>query len=413
MNNISMLFALVLLLTSSSVTIRISEWRGPSRTGVYNESNLLKVWPPEGPKELWSINNIGNGFGSPVFADDNFYITGEIDSTEILFSYNLKGEKQWQTSLGKEWMKSFPGSRSAPTIVDDLIYVGTGLGNLFCVYRANGKIVWSKDLTVDFIGVLPLHGHSESALIEGEKIFWNAGGKNYNVIALNRFNGKLIWSNKGLGERSAYNSPKLIELPSRKILVTFSMYHLMGFDIATGNLLWSHEQDNYPPEKRLPGYGDTHSNTVLYDKGSIYYAAGDGNCGVKLKLSDDGSKITQIWRNKGFDSFMGGIVKIGDYLYGCGTATPDLRSINAATGQLTDSLKVGTGAVISADNMLYYYNQKGDMMLLSYNKGKIQKVSSFRIREGNLQHFSHPVIYKGVLYQRHGNTLMAFDIHKN
>jgi outer membrane protein assembly factor BamB len=187
----------------------------------------------------------------------------------------------------------------------------------------------------------------------------------------------------------------------------------MGFDIATGNLLWSHEQDNYPPEKRLPGYGDTHSNTVLHDNGSIYYAAGDGNCGVRLKLSEDGSKITQIWRNKCFDSFMGGIVKIGDYIYGCGTATPDLRSINASTGLLTDSLKVGTGAVISADNMLYYYNQKGDMMLLSYNKGKIQKVSSFRIKEGNLQHFSHPVIYKGVLYQRHGNTLMAFDIHKN
>jgi outer membrane protein assembly factor BamB len=413
MKNISILFALILLLTSSSGTTRISEWRGPDRTGVYNESNLLKVWPPEGPKELWAINIIGNGFGSPVFADDNFYITGEIDSTEILFSFNLKGEKQWQTSLGKEWMKSFPGSRSAPTIVDDLVYVGTGLGDLFCVNRANGKIIWSKDLISDFNGVLPLHGHSESALIEGEKIFWNAGGKDYNVVAMNRFNGRLIWSNKGLGERSAYNSPKLIELPSRKILVTFSMYHLMGFDIVTGTLLWSHEQDNYPPEKRLPGYGDTHSNTILYDNGSIYYAAGDGNCGVRLKLSDDGSKITQIWRNKGFDSFMGGIVKIGDYIYGCGTATPDMRSINASTGLLTDSLKVGTGAIISADNMLYYYNQKGDMMLLSYSQGKIQKVSSFRIKEGNLQHFSHPVIYKGVLYQRHGNTLMAFDIHKN
>ena len=98
MKNISIPFVLILLLTSSSVTTRTSEWRGPGRTGVYNESNLLKIWPTEGPKELWAVNNIGNGFGSPVFADDNFYITGEIDSTEILFSFNLKGEKQWQTS---------------------------------------------------------------------------------------------------------------------------------------------------------------------------------------------------------------------------------------------------------------------------------------------------------------------------
>ena len=194
--------------------------------------------------------------------------------------------------------------------------------------------------------------------------------------------------------------------------MTFSAYHLMGLDIETGNLLWAHEQDNYPLDKRTPGNGDTHSNTVLYESGSIYYTAGDGNCGVKLNLSDDGSKITEVWRNKGFDSFMGGIVKIGDYLYGSGTVKPDLRAINATTGLLTDSLKVGSGALISADNMLYYYTQKGEMILLNYNQGKIEKVSSFRIQKGTAQHFSHPVIHKGVLYQRHGNVLMAFDIRK-
>lgn len=413
MKKIPILFALVLLLTSSSGPTRTYEWRGRDREGIYYESNLLKSWPVEGPKELWSIKNIGNGFVSPVFTEENFYITGEVDSMEILFSFNLRGEKQWQTTLGKEWVKSYPGSRSASTIVDDLIYVGTGLGNLYCINRSNGKIIWSKDLAVDLNGALPLHGHSESALIEEEKIFWTTGGKVNNVVALNRFNGKLIWSNKGFGERSAYNSPKLIELPLRRIVVTFSAYHIMGIDADTGNLLWSQLQDNYPPEKRLPGYGDTHCNTVLYEKGSIYYVAGDGNCAVKLKLSDDGTKITEVWRNKRFDSFMGGVVKIGDFLYGCGTAKPDLRSLNASTGMLTDSLRIGSGAIIAADNMLYYYTQKGDMMLLGYNHGKIEEISSFRIKEGNLQHFSHPVIHEGILYQRHGNTLMAFDIHKS
>ena len=82
------------------------------------------------------------------------------------------------------------------------------------------------------------------------------------------------------------------------------------------------------------------------------------------------------------------------------------------TGVITDSLKVGSGAVISADNMLYYYTQKGEMILLNCNQGKLEKVSSFRIKKGTAQHFSHPVINKGILYQRHGNVLMAFDIRK-
>jgi len=380
--------------------------------GIFQESDLRKEWPASGPKEIWAIDNFGNGFVSPVFTEESFLITGTIDSVTSLYCYNLKGEKQWQTSLGKEWMTTHPGSRSGPTIVDDLIYVGTGMGNLFCLRRDNGKIVWSKDLKVDFNGALPLHGHSEAALVDGEKVFWTTGGKVNNVVALNRFTGKLIWSNKGFGERSAYNSPKLIELPARHILVTFSAYHMMGFDTETGKMLWAHEQDNYPLVKRTPGYGDTHCNTLLYENGSIYYEEGDGNCGVKLNLSDDGTKITEVWRNKEFDGYMGGIVKIGDYIYGCATLRPELLAIDANTGRLTDSLRIGTGALIAAGDMLYYYTQKGDMMLISYDSGKMKKISSFRITKGTGQHFSHPVIHNGTLYQRHGKVLMAFDIRK-
>jgi outer membrane protein assembly factor BamB len=412
MSYIIILLAIILQGSKPADKLNIYEWRGKDRTGIYYESNLLKKWPSEGPEEIWSIDNIGKGFVSPVFDDNKFYITGEIDSMTILFCFDLKGEKQWQTILGKEWMKSHPGSRSAPTIVDDLIYVGTGMGNLYCLDRLNGKIVWSIDLIRDFNGILPLHGHSEAALIDDNKVFWTTGGKENNIVALNRFSGKLIWTSKGFGERSAYNSPKLIRLPSRNILVAFSAYHLMGFDAETGKLLWSQEQDNLPLDKRTLGNGDTHSNTVLYDHGAIYYEEGDGNCGVKLSLSDKGTKINEVWRNKNFDGFMGGIVKIGDYLYGSGTLSPYLFSINTTSGKMTDSLRVGSGAIITADNMIYYYTQKGDMMLISYDNGKIEKVSSFKITKGTSQHFSHPVIYKGVLYQRHGSVLMAFNILK-
>jgi outer membrane protein assembly factor BamB len=401
-----------LLLTSASDRSAIYEWRGIDRTGIYRESDLLKSWPEKGPEELLTIEGIGNGFASPVFTERNFYITGETDSVSIIYCYDLTGKKIWQTTLGREWVKTTRGSRSCPTVTDKNIYVGTGMGDLYCLDRQSGKIIWKKDNSREFQGILPLHGHSEAPLISGDKVFWTPGGKEFNVIALNRFTGKLLWKNKGFEERSGYNSPKLIELTGKKILVTFSAYHLMGIDTENGKLLWSHEQDNYPLEKRTPGNGDTHANTVLYEDGSIYYAAGDGNCGVKLSLSDDGNTIRQVWRNPGFDSFMGGIVKAGDYIYGCSTLTPDIRSINANTGALTDSLRIGSGAVIAADNMLYYYNQKGEMMLLSYNEGKISKVSSFKITKGTNQHFSHPVIHNGVLYQRHGNVLMAYDIRK-
>ena len=109
---------------------------------------------------------------------------------------------------------------------------------------------------------------------------------------------------------------------------------------------------------------------------------------------------------------MGGIVKIGNYLYGSGTTKKQLKAIDASSGQLTDSLKVGSGAVIAADDMLYYYNQKGELKLLSYNEGKMQEISSFKVTNGTKEHFEHPVIYRGVLYQRRGTMLMAYDIKR-
>ena len=187
---------------------------------------------------------------------------------------------------------------------------------------------------------------------------------------------------------------------------------MMGFDAKTGEMLWSHEQDNTPLDKRTPGIGDTHSNTVLFDNGSIFYAEGDGNCGVRLNLSPDGRSISEIWRNTGFDSYMGGILKLGNYLYGSGTAHPGLYSVNASTGAIVDSLALGSGALISADDMLYFYSQKGDMNLISNIEGDLAKVNSFRIKKGTGQHFSHPVVYKSVLYQRHGQVLTAYDIRK-
>lgn len=403
-------FLLLQLLSCSSSQAEISEFRGPDRSGIYRDQGLLKEWPLEGPREIWSLENLGRGYGSPVFAEDRFYITGEVDSLAMLYCYTLEGERLWQTSLGKEWVSSFPGSRSAPTLVDDLLYIGTGIGNLFCVNREDGSIAWSRDFAEDFQGQYPLHGHSEAAVVQGDRVFWTPGGPTHNVVALDRLTGELIWSHPGFGEYSAYNPGKHIVHNGRDLFVTFSAYHLMGFDADSGELLWWQEQFGVSPEKRGLGYGDTHANAVVYQDGSIYYAAGDGNKGVRLDLSEDGTEITEAWRNERFDSFMGGLVKLGSHLYTSGTATQFLLSIDSATGILSDSLKAGQGALIAADQMLYYYNQRGDMKLISCQEGILKEVSSFKITKGSGQHFSHPVIYRGVLYQRHGDTLMAFDI---
>ena len=40
------------------------QWRGPDRTGVSKETGLLKKWPEQGPKLLWTFKNAGESFSS-------------------------------------------------------------------------------------------------------------------------------------------------------------------------------------------------------------------------------------------------------------------------------------------------------------------------------------------------------------
>ncbi|MEX2370764.1 MAG: PQQ-binding-like beta-propeller repeat protein [Bacteroidales bacterium] len=411
MRYVIILSLIILISCNNNRQTEITGFRGPDRSGIYNEPGLFDSWPEVGPEEIFFTDSIGEGYGSPVIVDELIYVTGTRDSTAILFCIDMTGHHVWQLELGKEWIKNYPGSRSTPTIAGDLLYVGSGYGNLYCIDLETRSISWSKNMESDFNGILPMFGHSESPVVLDEKVFWTAGGKVHNVVVLNRFTGALIWSAPGYGERSAYNQPSVITLASgRSIFVTFTAYHLLGLDTDTGELLWSHLQDNTSPSERKKGIGDTHANPVLFENNNLYYAAGDGNCGVKLSINSEGTKISEVWRNTHFDSYMGGIIKSGDYLYGSGTRTPRLKSVHAETGIITDSLSIGSGVVIATDSMIYYYSQKGMMHLVSYNEGILEPVSAFRIARGTREHFSHPLIHKGVLYVRRGNALCGYRI---
>ena len=100
---------------------QIIQWRGPKRDGFFNESGLMKSWPAEGPQMILKVEKLGKGYSSPVVANKTIYISGMIDTLDYLSAVDFQGKIKWQAPYGRSWSKSFPDTRSTPTVEGDRI----------------------------------------------------------------------------------------------------------------------------------------------------------------------------------------------------------------------------------------------------------------------------------------------------
>lgn len=392
-------FALVALTVSAQDNI---QWRGTDRSGVYKESGLLKAWPEKGPAMLWHYEGLGEGHSSVAIATDKAYLTGMADGKGYLYVFDLNGKLLNKKMYGPEWTVSYSGPRGTVTINDGMIYLISGLGDLYCFDQTSLNVVWQKNILKDYNAGNIEWGINEAPLIIGDKLIATPGGKEHNVIALNKKNGQLIWSSPGEGDLSAYCSPLYIADQQVPLIVTMTADHILGIDAATGKKLWSHEQKNRY---------SIHANTPVYGDNQILCTSGYGTGSSMLRLINGGRNVELAWYAKELDNRIGAMVKVGNYVYGSGDNNRYWFCVDWKTGAIKYKEKgLAMGTVVAADGLLFCYTDRGDMIQAKATPEKMDITGRFPITLGTEQHWAHPVIYKGVLYVRHGNSLMAYNI---
>ncbi len=143
---------IILGLTLAGTAQTTSEWRGVGRTGVYNETGLLKIWPEKGPELIWSLKGLPKGYSSVAIGKNMLYLTGTKDTVEVLMAFDMKGNMLWETPYGRAWTASFSESRCTPTVNDNRIYVTTGKLDAACIDALTGKIIWTVKVNDEFRG---------------------------------------------------------------------------------------------------------------------------------------------------------------------------------------------------------------------------------------------------------------------
>ena len=390
---------------------QLYEWRGPERSGIYNESGLMKKWPAGGPVLLWDAKNMGDGYSSPTISDDAIYITGRRDSSDLLTALTLDGKKKWEVIYGKAWMTNHTGSRCTPTYYNGNIFLISGSGDIVCV-GSDGKINWSKNHYSLYESKPIMFGISESPLVVDNMVIASPGGKKASLVAFNIKDGKVLWEAEPLNQEPQYVNPKLIEYAGKKMIVTVMGSDIIAINARDGKIVWKVAYSKLNGEE---GARKNHAITPIFRDGHILIANGYKWVALKLKLSPDGNSVEVVWENRNFDPQLGGVVLLGNNIYGANHQSNPSDTwicVDWTTGKTLWTSKWNSrGSIISADGMLYLFEERsGHVALVKPDSSKLDIVSEFQITKGEGPFWAHPVINKGRLYIRHGDVLMAYKI---
>ena len=397
-------FATVVLLALAQLAIGQSaanwpQWRGPNRDGISKETGLLKEWPAAGPTLVWKASGAGRGYSSLSIANGKVYTMGVRGNREFVIAFDIAtGKEAWSTAHGAVFENDRgDGPRGTPTIDGDRVYALGGSGDLSALDARTGKIIWTKNILKEFGGSNIQWGISESPLILGNKVLVNAGGPGASMVALNKADGSVIW--KSQSDEAGYSSAIPLEVNGATQVVFFTAARAVGLDANSGRLLWDYAH----PSNRTANVA-----TPIARGNRVFISSDYGTGGGVVEIKPD-NKAQEIWFTKDMRNHHSSSVLIGDYLYGFSSSI--LTAIKFDTGEIAwRDRSVGKGSLVYADGNLYCFSENGVVGLVEATPSGYKEKGRFRIQQGSLPTWTHPVVAGGRLYLRDQDTIYAFDV---
>ena len=404
MKNIRLLLPAIFVLALSHVVLAQSDanwpqWRGPNRDGISKETGLLKQWPAEGPPLVWKASGAGGGYSSFSVANGKLYTMGLRGDREFVVAFDVAtGKEAWATPHGSAFRNDRgDGPRGTPTVDGDKVYALGGSGDLTAFDARTGKIAWSKNVLKEFGGSNITWGISESPLVLGNKVLVNAGGPGASIVALNKADGSIIW--KSQSDKAGYSSAIPVELNGTTQVVFFTAERAVGLDAKDGRLLWEYGR----PANKVANVA-----TPIARGNRVFISSDYGTGGGVVEIKAD-NKAQEIWFTKDMRNHHSSSVLIGDYLYGFSSNI--LTAMKFDTGEIAwRDRSVGKGSLVYADGNLYCVSENGVVGLVEATPTGYKEKGRFRIAQGNLPTWTHPVVVGGRLYVRDQDTIYAYDV---
>lgn len=306
------LMAVTIASALSCAPLAAEDWPwiyGPRRNHTSPQKGLLRSWPAEGPKVLWSVP-AGLGFGGAAVSGGNVYLLDRDESVgDKLRVLDLKsGKELWSFAYEAPGKFMFAGSRSTPTVDGEFVYTVGPMGELHAISTKTRKPVWSKNIWKDFGGAaeLPRWAIVQNPLIYGDLLVVAAQTPQAGVVAYDKRSGELKWKSPAQSGNAGYVTPSVVKVAGEDQLVMISAAagrgrtakdgSVYGLDPRSGKVLWT--------------YGNWQciipvSPVVDAGQGRILVAGAYGAGSVMLQVEKTGGgayAVKELFRNLDFGS---------------------------------------------------------------------------------------------------------------
>ena len=381
------------------------QWRGPARDNISKETGLLKEWPEKGPPLAWKAKGVGQGYSTVAVAGDRIYTMGDRGDASYVHALQLDGGKNvWSAKVGRPG-GNYEGTRSTPTVDGDRVYAQGQYGDLVCLDAASGKEQWRKNLEKDFGGkMMSGWGYSESVLVDGDKVACTPGGDRGAIVALNKKTGDVVWRTEDFTDEAAYSSLVPAEIGGKRQYVQLTGESVVGISAENGSVLWGAKR-----------HGETAVIPTPIVSGNLVFVTSGYDIGCNLfRVTPGGGKfsVEQAYANKDMENHHGGVVLVGDHVYG--TSGNMLVCMELKTGKVKwKDRSVGKGAVAYADGHLYVRGEagEGEVALVEATPAGYREKGRFdQPDRSDQQSWAQPVVAGGKLYLRDQDLLLCYDV---
>jgi outer membrane protein assembly factor BamB len=249
------------------------QWRGPSRNGVSNATNLPTTWS-QTENIVWKTPLPSWSAGTPIIWGDRIFVTSPSQAESepappqeqeqqgrrrgrdpggaklLLLCLSKKdGRVIWQRELdeGNELHRKQNNSSPSPVTDGKRVWAVTGTGAV-TAFDMEGRKIWQRNLQQDY-GSFGLNwGYASSPLLHDGKLVievlhgMKTDDPSY-IVALDAMTGKPLWRQErptdAVAESpDAYTTPALLEYGGKAQIVITGGDYVTGHDPETGKEIW-------------------------------------------------------------------------------------------------------------------------------------------------------------------------------